>query len=1139
MRRITILAVPAPAAVTTALAQPGVPKKKAPKPELVKHPERVKLADIDFSAAKAQKPGQMTFAKVKQNQAKNAKDSKVMRARKGKVNRNRMAESGIIIDQPAGTLHQMVYSTNSYAYNWLFGYYVTSYSDRIGEVVEGTDGNIYIHNLLTDATNDPGYWVKAEKAQGDTIVIHQQPIWEEEYEGEIYTYDIQRIDFVNGETVMPKNNDIKMIWKDNKLTTVDDFNTPVDDMRCIITAFDNEGYWIGAANWNISMEKQTDVAITELPAGAEPMDMVMKYKDADEKLSATKVKLAFSGNDAYLQYYEDLGSWIKGTVNGDKVTFSTRQYLGADTYYSSHVYFMAVSSDDYYFENVVDEVTFDYDAANCILSNTANWIFVNGGKSQIYYIDAYQNPYIFKFVEKPASPMTPEITEVINFNPVAGYGYISIDAPFFDAEENYLDPDKMYYKVFIDDKEFVFDPYEYPELDVPTTDIPYNLSDITIYADGSTHEVEIFFNIQKNVGVQMFYTGGGEVHSSDIAWYEVDGGEFTGKEGFMPLVEDGQPNSNLNEGEVAINLGAVSYGFSSGAIDDETYDVCYHIDDPTLVGAQVTAINVPFLDVTGVSNAKVWLSKQLGLQDGKFQADIVTKDFETARGFNQVVLDQPYTIPEGGIYVGYSFVKTLDSQESKKSTPVMLTNYTTDGGFLVHTTWAFRQGWTSLYGKWGDLALETVVKGGKIEANNAIIGEVNEFYAKTGEPSKANIYVTNYGYQGVNSFDYAYSINGQATETKHIDLNPGMGRVYGSYHNIDIDMPAMAQKGSYPVTMKVTKVNGNDNPLAYNEAKTIMHVLNIMPKKRPLLEEYTGTWCGYCPRGFVALEKMNKLYPDDFIALSYHNADPMEFTYEFPNEIEGFPDAWIDRYYQTDAYCGDKSEKVWGFEEVWLNLSKEFGTADINVTAEWDETQQYVNVTTVANFPIAKDNCNYGLAYALVADGLRGNTSDWAQSNYYSGDFTWPKDMREFVMGGDDVSGLTYNDVLCGLSSFDGLEGSLPANIAEDGVYGHNYQFDTTQAVNTNGDPIIQNKNKVRVVAMLIDNTTGVVLNASKCNVVPFGTGIANTIDNGQVESVSYYDLSGRKVLLPNGGVYIKSVNYKNGKTVNQKVLVK
>ena len=129
--------------------------------------------------------------------------------------------------------------------------------------------------------------------------------------------------------------------------------------------------------------------------------------------------------------------------------------------------------------------------------------------------------------------------------------------------------------------------------------------------------------------------------------------------------------------------------------------------------------------------------------------------------------------------------------------------------------------------------------------------------------------------------------------------------------------------------------------------------------------------------------------------------------------------------------------------------------------------------------------------------------------------------------------------MLCGLSSFDGLEGSLPANIAEDGVYGHNYQFDTTQAVNTNGDPIIQNKNKVRVVAMLIDNTTGVVLNASKCNVVPFGTGIANTFDNGQVESVSYYDLSGRKVLLPNGGVYIKSVNYKNGKTVNQKVLVK
>ena len=74
---------------------------------------------------------------------------------------------------------------------------------------------------------------------------------------------------------------------------------------------------------------------------------------------------------------------------------------------------------------------------------------------------------------------------------------------------------------------------------------------------------------------------------------------------------------------------------------------------------------------------------------------------------------------------------------------------------------------------------------------------------------------------------------------------------------------------------------------------------------------------------------------------------------------------------------------------------------------------------------------------------------------------------------------------------------------------------------------------------MLIDNNTGIVLNTNKCNVLPAGTGISNTNANTQVESVNYYDLSGRKVLLPNGGVYIKSVKYKNGQTVNEKVLVK
>jgi len=36
-----------------------------------------------------------------------------------------------------------------------------------------------------------------------------------------------------------------------------------------------------------------------------------------------------------------------------------------------------------------------------------------------------------------------------------------------------------------------------------------------------------------------------------------------------------------------------------------------------------------------------------------------------------------------------------------------------------------------------------------------------------------------------------------------------------------------------------------------------------------------------------------------------------------------------------------------------------------------------------------------------------------------------------------------------------------------------------------------------------------------------------------------YFDLSGRRVLVPSNGIYMKTIQYKNGTTATQKVVVK
>lgn len=1131
MRRFTILAVAALVAVTSAFAQSAPTRQKVQKAAPVKTFEKKKLSEVslkDVIKADGQKKQQAVRAKV----AKDRKASKTVSAPKKKVSKSRQEGAGIIIDQPAGKYYNMVYS-NQFILSTLFGTYMGQNSGSLGEVVEGTDGCLYIHNMLTELQTDYGYWVKAEKVEGDTYVIHEQPIWEENYYGQVYTHSIMKLGLTaEGGLTYADNTDIYITWKDGKLDTAEEFNG--EDATAVISAIDDSGYWCGACNWDVHMTEQTDGIISELPADAEQMTMVMKYTDDYGELQARKVQAAFASNEVYVQLANGL-SWVRGTVQDGKAVFASGQYLGPDYVNNCHAYFIAADFDG----NILPQAEFILDMTTHTLTAGEVLVLINSGKEEVYYIECLESPLIYPFEDVARTPLAPEVSTVSPFEADTyyggGYGYIGFIAPYFDAEENFLDPAKLYYRLYVDDQIFTYQPSEYQDFEEPTTLVPYTFSGNDFSVSGTSHYIYTYWDAAKNIGLQQVYTGGGETHESEIAWYEVESGIADGTEGFITRVEDGAPNKALNDGEIALNLGfaeSVESAYGTSSVNAEHYDVAYHLNDPALVGAQIVALNVPFYDVEELSNTQVWLSKSLNLNGGKFTADVVTKSFEAGKGFIQVVLDQPYTITEEGVYVGYSF----DQAANVMATPVVSTGYTSDGGFIIHSSNVYRYGWFNMYGKWGDLALETVLKGGPIKANATSLEDIQHVYAQAGEERWVKVDVTNFGYKGTENIDFTYDVAGK-TGTIHYDLDPSLEAAYGAYHTFKLPLPAIDQKGEYPLTIKVAKVNGEENLAADPDANTIASVLTVLPKKLPVLEEYTGTWCGYCPRGFVALEKMSKLYPEEFIALSYHNEDPMEFTTEFPSDVAGFPDAWLDRVHQTDAYCGDGEYYQWGIEQTWLERCEEFGVADINVTAEWaDATQDQINVKSAITFPQEVKDNPYQIEYALVADGLTGTTQDWAQSNYYTNEMDWGMDMIQFILGSSSVKNLVFNDVIVDRKE---VADALPAYIPEDGLFGNDFQLSAEQAVNTSYEPIIQNKDKVRVVAMVVNTKTGEIVNAAKCNVLPAGTGISNTATSRMVESVSYYDLSGRKVLVPNGGVYIKSVRYKDGSSTNQKVLVK
>ena len=587
-----------------------------------------------------------------------------------------------------------------------------------------------------------------------------------------------------------------------------------------------------------------------------------------------------------------------------------------------------------------------------------------------------------------------------------------------------------------------------------------------------------------------------------------------------------QGSAFAQQRELVYSFGEATGNYGTGGKNAETYDVALRITESELVGLQVKGVQIAFPNTENLSNAQAWLTKALpAISSSKMGTpDITTKSFDIATDYVEVLFDEPYTITDEGVYVGYSFdVAKVTTAER----PVLVADKSTPDGFFIHTTKIYRTAWRSLYPDAGSLAIRVLLAGEGVMENAAAVTYVPETNAKTGEAMPIYFELTNVGNKGVSSIDYSYELAGQ-TYQAHADIT--LPAVYGSSTDIAVQLPAVSEKGAYKATFTIDRVNGQPNEAQNATLGGLVNVYNTLPIHRAVVEEYTGTWCGYCPRGFVGLEEMERLYPNDFIGISYHNGDPMEVlsSSQYPNAVSGFPDAWIDRVRQTDAFCGDGAYGQFGIDQTWLERNKVFAPASVDVEAQWtDESQTVLRATGYATFPLERDDNPYELGFILTADGLTGTGSNWAQSNYYSGATGWPSSMDEFTQGASSVEGLTFNFVMVARSGAAGIEGSLTAPVEADVTQSYSYDFD----VDALGSTLVPDKSKLNVIALLINKQTGEIVNANKVRAGGSTTAIDQLATSADevIGSTVYYDLQGRRVSMPQNGMFIKCQTLKNG----------
>lgn len=243
---------------------------------------------------------------------------------------------------------------------------------------------------------------------------------------------------------------------------------------------------------------------------------------------------------------------------------------------------------------------------------------------------------------------------------------------------------------------------------------------------------------------------------------------------------------------------------------------------------------------------------------------------------------------------------------------------------------------------------------------------------------------------------------------------------------------------------------------------------------RTLVEEGTGMWCTYCPRGIVAMKQMREKYPDTFIGVAVHYDDALGATQniaDYCSEIHfpSFPSAYVNRV----TLCGDPypvgtngqhTLLEGGLESCFLAEQTIPAPADLSLT--WTKLSDGKwGVAASARFAIHAADCDYRFAAIAVEDGVSG--AGFYQTNFYSGS---GMDMGGFEALPTRIPNYTFEEVARALLlPYEGAAGSIPPHVRAGETY--SYAFEVANVP-------YNNLSNVRVVLMLLDATTGRVVNA-------------------------------------------------------------
>lgn len=545
------------------------------------------------------------------------------------------------------------------------------------------------------------------------------------------------------------------------------------------------------------------------------------------------------------------------------------------------------------------------------------------------------------------------------------------------------------------------------------------------------------------------------------------------------------------------------------------------VDQQTFIGAKIKSLNfITGVDAGGTKNcvatANAFVTETLNEIPTKYtSAKVGTVNPNT---WTTIDFEEPYVVTgDKPLYVGYFF------KYSKEGYYMPVDGIPTyDDTCLVAV--APDAETAPEYGSYayeiGSLCMSITLEGDNLPTNQAVITDilVNKYYSPASKISY-QVQLKNMGANDISSVKVHTDIENGTSVDKTVKISSPIKSGKKAY--VTVTAVPNKEEGVYMLTSSVVAVNGVDveNP---SSAGGIYASYAAGFDRRIVLEEGTGTWCGFCPRGLVMMEYLKENYPD-WILIGAHYGDEMESsTYMnfIRTYISGYPQAVVNR--AMDQTVAGDVDSYYASTDTYYKSYPAY--AQINLAADCPSSNK-VDVTASVEFSL-NANKYHQLAFALVED----NVGPYTQNNYFSGGTYGPCGGWEDL--GSSVEGVIFDDVARYLDGFPGIEGSLPDEIEAHKEYSYTRSIPLKTLSGTN----------FRVVGMVINTLTGEILNANQIEVErPSGVdGVKNDsfnllVQNGSIVSespVKVYTLDGRQVSSSNlaKGVYIVTADGKSKK---------